>query len=193
MLNSVVVHVHRADRRLSTLSTHMRLNGHTQTEHALTHTSSQSHGLENAHSHSLPHARALFFSLHVPNNSALFSNLVFTAANTTAAITTAATASTAHHLPIPIAMPLSGEPAGCDDDCSECCPCDGTWPDAACRDSPYIPYLLFALKWILIVGVPGGVACCVGVVVCVKKRGKQRAGDSPSIHADAQPLQEPLG
>ena len=88
--------------------------------------------------------------------------------------------------------PSSGEPAGCDDDCSECCPCDGTWPDAACRDSPYIPYLLFALKWILIVGVPGGVACCVGVVVCVKKRGK-RAGDSPPTDADAQPLQEPLG
>ena len=83
------------------------------------------------------------------------------------------------------------EPAGCDDDCSECCPCDGSWPHAACRDSPYIAYALFAVKWILIVLVLVAACCCVGVAVCVKKRRKGAGGvDGSSIYSDgAQPTE----
>ena len=71
---------------------------------------------------------------------------------------------------IMMAQNSMAEPEGCDDDCSECCPCDGSLPSGDCRDSPYIPWGLFVGKWI---GIVLGVClfcCCVGVAIVVLRQ-----------------------
>ena len=65
--------------------------------------------------------------------------------------------------------PPEGEPAGCDDDCSECCPCDGTWPHSDCRDSYYTLCIICIAKWAALLLALGAVGCCV-LLGCARKR-----------------------
>ena len=61
------------------------------------------------------------------------------------------------------------EPPGCDDDCSECCPCDGSLPHSECRDSPWLVWLI-AIGYRLVVLFVAGCVLAVLLLLCVKKR-----------------------
>ena len=79
--------------------------------------------------------------------------------------------------------------AGCDDDCSECCPCSWPrrWPDPACNDSPWLLKLLWVVQAVVVVALVGGLVVCAGVAVCVRKAAKRGGGAADSSIYQEQP------
>ena len=62
-------------------------------------------------------------------------------------------------------------PAGCADDCSECCPCSWPreWPHADCTDSPGTLKALVIIQWVLVLALVIGAVVCVGICACVRR------------------------